>query len=190
MRNKFSWFMMLMVGLLSACESEFTPKPRGYFRLDMPAKSYQRFDSVYPFSFDYPTYAKVVPYRGGQENKYWMNVEYPKQRATLHLSYFEVKNDLSKHLEESRTLAYKHTVKADAIDEHLVSIPNNHVYGLVYDISGNAASCLQFYVTDSAKHFLRGALYFNVSPNSDSLAPVMNFVKRDVEKMIENLNWK
>lgn len=190
MRNSVIWLMLVLMGLVSACESEFAPKPRGYFRLDMPAKSYQRFDSVYPFTFDYPSYAKVVPYQGGIENKYWMNVEYPKQRATLHVSYFDVKNDLSKHLEESRTLAYKHTVKADAIDEHLVSIPNNRVYGLVYDITGNAASCLQFYVTDSTRHFIRGALYFNVSPNSDSLAPVMNFIKRDVEKMIENLRWK
>jgi gliding motility-associated lipoprotein GldD len=190
MRILLTLFSLSTLLVFTSCESEFTPKPRGYFRLDMPQKTYQRFDTLYPFSFDYPSYAQVQPYRGGIENKYWLNIEYPQQRATLHLSYFNVQNDLNKHLEESRTLAYKHTVKADAIDEHLVAIPNNKVYGLVYDIKGNAASCLQFYVTDSSKHFLRGALYFNVPPNSDSLAPVSNFIKRDVERMIENLNWK
>jgi len=190
MRFLTTIFLLVLLVTVVSCESEFAPKPRGYFRIDMPKKNYTRFDTVYPFAFDYPNYAQVRPYTGGLENKYWLNIEYPKQRATLHLSYFDLKNDLDKHLEESRTLAYKHTVKADAIDEHLVAIPNTKVYGLVYDIKGNAASCLQFYVTDSSKHFLRGALYFNVPPNSDSLAPVSSFIKRDIERMLEKLSWK
>jgi gliding motility-associated lipoprotein GldD len=183
-------FLMFISSLFLGCDSEFAPKPKGYFRLDFPKKEYLVFDTLYPYSFEYPTYAKPMHYKGSQESKYWMNLEFIKQRATLHLSYFEVKNDLQKHLDESRTLAYKHTVKADAIDEDLISYPEHKVFGTVYQIRGNAASNLQFYITDSTKHFMRGALYFNVPPNSDSLAPVNDFVTQDIKHFMSTLKWK
>lgn len=176
--------------LLSSCESEFSPRPKGYLRIDFPAKEYALHVSDCPFQFEIPKYCTTIPYKGTQVEKCWFDLDYPKYKAKIHLSYFDLKNDLNKHLEDSRSLAYKHTVKADGIEELPFLNPVKRVYGLVYTISGNAASSLQFYITDSTKHFVRGALYFNASPNSDSTAPVLQFIKADVTKMVETFEWE
>jgi gliding motility-associated lipoprotein GldD len=182
--------LVFFASLFFACDNEFAPKPKGYFRLDFPKKEYLVFDTVYPFTFEYPSYAKPMYYKGSIDSKYWMNLEFTEQRATLHLSYFDVNNDLQKHLDESRTLAYKHTVKADGIDENAISYPEHNVFGVVYQIRGNAASNLQFYITDSTKHFIRGALYFNVPPNADSLSPINDFVTQDIKHFVSTISWK
>jgi gliding motility-associated lipoprotein GldD len=181
---------LLVTIAFSSCEPEFAPKPKGYFRIDFPKKEYLSFDTIYPYSFEYPFYSIAVPYNGSQNGKYWMNLEFVPFRATLHLSYFSINNDLQKHLDESRTLAYKHTVKAEAIDENIISFPDKRVFGTVYQIRGNAASTLQFYVTDSTKHFIRGAFYFNVPPNADSLAPVNDYITKDIQHFVSTLSWK
>jgi gliding motility-associated lipoprotein GldD len=185
--------VLLMLSLLfSSCDEEFTPKPRGYFRIDLPQPSYKNFAPNCPFSFEYSTFADVKAYQGNQIEKCWYNIEYPKFRATIHLSYTPLKNklELESQLVNSRTLAYKHTVKADGIDEIPINFESKKVYGLLYKLSGNSASQLQFYLTDSTNHFLRCALYFNSSPNVDSIAPVLSFVERDIDQIIESFHWK
>jgi len=192
--SKLSSFLLTAVVffslLLSSCESEFSPRPKGYFRIDFPQKEYTQFQSECPYSFALPKYCEAIPYKGTQKESCWMNIDYPELNAKIHLSYFDINNDLAKHLEDSRSLAYKHTVKADGIQEQPFLNPIKKVYGLVYNISGNAASSLQFYITDSTSHFVRGALYFNATPNSDSTAPVLRFIQADVTKMIESFEWK
>ncbi|MCX6271091.1 MAG: gliding motility lipoprotein GldD [Bacteroidetes bacterium] len=177
--------------LLYSCTESYTPKPSGFFRIDLPKKQYRVFDSTYPYRFSYPSYARIVPKTDSGSEPYWMNVEFPKFKGTLHLSYKTVKNNLPLFLEESRDLVMKHIPKANGIDETVISKPENKVYGMMYDIRGNnAASAFQFYLTDSTSHFIRGALYFWVTPNNDSLKPVIDFLKEDMKVMIESLKWK
>ena len=173
-----------------SCSSDFVPKPRGYFRIDFPEKKYVPYKSECDFTFETPVYSNVLPYKGAQNEKCWLNISYPKYSGTLHLSYFPLQNDLAKHTEDSRNLAYKHSVKAEAIEEYTVSDSAKSVYGVIYEINGNTASSLQFYLTDNISHFVRGALYFNAQPNSDSIAPVEKFIKADVDRMIRSFNWK
>lgn len=182
-------FLLLIISLTS-CSSEYAPKPKGYFRIEFPEKKYQTFISDCPYQFDFPVYAKVNDYQGNQANECWKNVDFFLFNARLHLSYATLKNDLEKHIEDSRMLAYKHIIKAEAINEEQVVFPEKKVYGLVYSIDGATASGLQFYLTDSTKHFLRGALYFNTQTNVDSIQPVSEFIKQDVFKLINTLNWK
>jgi gliding motility-associated lipoprotein GldD len=122
--------------------------------------------------------------------KYWINIDFPRYKARIHISYKPVNGNIDNLIEDVRTLAYKHTIKADAINEKVFSNPERKVYGILYDIKGNAASSYQFYVTDSVKHFLRGALYFNVHPNKDSLSPAVEFFGKDMRYLIESLEWK
>jgi len=186
-----AWFAWLSIPLLLAsCTPEFPPKPRGYLRLDFPEKKYSALTLEYPYGFECPVYAIPEPYRGSQEGKYWMNLQFPKNKATLFLSYFSLKGDLAQHIEDARTLVYKHTVKASSIDELPVIFPSKKVYGLLYDLGGNAASSTQFYLTDSVHHFVRGALYFNVPVNADSLEPAVRFLKKDVDHLIRTFQWK
>lgn len=177
--------------LIISCGEETTmPKPRDYFRIDLPAKSYQVFESDCPYSFEYPMYSKMVAVADANGEKCRANIEFGKLHAKIHLTYKDVNNDIAAFLEDSRKLSYKHAVKASAIDEYAVSAPDRKVYGMIYEVGGNAASPIQFHITDSTKHFLRGALYFYSSPNADSLAPVVSFVRKDIEHMIETFTWK
>jgi len=110
-------------------------------------------------------------------------------KGKIHLSYKTIHNNFNELMEDSRRLAYKHTIKADAINEQMFIDDEKHVFGILYDIQGDAASSIQFFATDSTTHFLRGSLYFNVIPNKDSLAPVVSFVKKDIIKLMETLSW-
>lgn len=182
--------------LFSACQNTFTPKPRGYYKIIFPEHEYKDYNPpACPFTFEYPVYAQVVKdtvfFDTIPENPCWMNIYFPEFNGTIFISYKEItkKNDLSKLIEDAHTLTYKHTVKANYIDEGRISTPNK-VYGLYYQVGGNAASNLQFFLTDSVKHFIRGSLYFNNTPNSDSIAPVLNFVRQDVNHLISTMKWK
>jgi gliding motility-associated lipoprotein GldD len=180
--------------LITSCgSSDYTPKPRGYFRIALPEKNYRLLDSIYPFSFEYPVYARIVPDELAIKETNWINVDYPQFRGRVHLSYKDVTSHemLQKFSEDARTLAFKHMSKASSIEQQAVAVPGNKVYGLIYDIKGvGAASPYQFVATDSTSHFLRGALYFDAIPNSDSLLPVIEFVKKDILHMIRTLKWK
>lgn len=183
----------LIVSLLSltACKDNYAPKPRGFFRIDMPERSYKQLDSLFPYKFEYPAYASITNDPHSPNERYWINVDFPRFKGRLHLSYKPVNKDLSTFTEDAHAMVMKHIPKASAIEEIKIENTGNRVYGLVYDIQGTgAASPYQFYLTDSSKHFVRGALYFNTLPNNDSLAPVIDFLKEDIMHMLETMQWK
>lgn len=183
---------------LSACGSgDYSPKPRGYFRIELPKKEYRQYQSAYPFTFEYPVYAQIEadtqPARTTlQQMQFKLNMQFKQLNGTLHLSYQPItsKQIFNELIEDAHKLAFKHTVKATGIDEARIYFPDRKVYGLYYTIDGNAASSVQFYLTDSTRHYLRGALYFNSAPQFDSIQPVLDFVKKDVDVMIKTLRWK
>jgi gliding motility-associated lipoprotein GldD len=142
-----------------------------------------------PFSFEYPNYGVIKPDTDKSAEPFWANIEFPEFKGKIHLSYKKVHHNLATYIEDTRKLAYKHSAKADAIDEILISNDTTKVYGIIYDIKGNTASSVQFFVTDSVKNFIRGALYFNSSPNKDSLAPVIVFFRKDIDHFIKTLKW-
>jgi gliding motility-associated lipoprotein GldD len=190
--NKFI-FLLLLLGIAVShisCKKKYTPRPKGYFRIDMPQKQYQNWNEDYPCSFDVLNYAKITKDKSKGAEKHWLNIQYPEYKATIHLSYKKVDNNIEDYLEDSRKMAYKHSIKADAIGEQAYLNNDNKVYALIYRIKGNAASSVQFVATDSTNHFLRGALYFKQHPNQDSLAPVINYIDQDMVRLIESLKWK
>lgn len=195
MKNKL--FILLFLFILFSCGEKYTPKPRGYFRINFPEKKYHLIQKKLPYQFEIPDYAEIIPDRRNPDHPDWINVWIPANKAEVHISYYRLANNqqkgkkqLSEFIEESRRLAYKHTVKADAINEQIFMNPANKVYGTVYKIEGNAASPMQFFLTDSTRNFLRGAFYIREVPNIDSLKPVINFIEPDVIRMIETTTWK
>ncbi len=184
---------VIVLLFLFSCQGNFSPKPRGFFRIDLPEKEYVRLDSSFPYSFEYPVYGEFVPDVRPSAEPYWGDLVFPGFKGALHLSYKQVNHpaDLAVFFEDARSFAQKHIPKATAITEEMIRDDERRVYGILYQIKGaEAASTLQFYVTDSLSHFLRGALYFNVSPNNDSLAPVIEFLEEDIRRMIGTLNWE
>lgn len=190
-----SIYFLFAVVLLWACggrEQASMPKPRGYFRIDLPNKQYQTYNEQPPFTFQYPTYAKVEQDSSKGAKKFWKNIVFPEFRARIHLSYQAIKGkqELKELLEDAHTFAFKHTIKAEAIDEAAIEDKERNMHGVYYIIDGNAASWLQFYLTDSTHHYLRGALYFWDKPRQDSIKPVLEFLKKDVNQLIKTIKWK
>jgi gliding motility-associated lipoprotein GldD len=182
--------MVAMV--LHACHEQYTPKPRGYFRIDLPEHEYISFDSAaFPYSFEYPVYASLHPDPFAPQEPYWLNVDFPAFTGRIHLSYKEIDGNLVEYLEDSRRFVMKHIPKASAINDSLLYDRNRNVYGLIYQIEGmGAASPCQFFITDSTYHFIRGALYFDVVPNNDSMAPVIDFIRKDIEHLLSTFEWR
>lgn len=187
-------FAVLCLGcFITSCDEEeeiYSPKPRGYFRIDMPAKEYTLYENSCPFAFEIPKYAVINRDKHMNAEPCWLNIDFPQFKATIHLSYKKVENNIGTYLEDARNFAVKHQIKATGMNESVIIRDSSKVYGLLYDIEGNTASSLQFYLTDSTNHFLRGALYFNASPNTDSLKLVIDFIRQDVIQLIKTTKWK
>ena len=184
--------LLALLMIFAACDNkQYQPKPRGYFRIDFPEKEYAKLDSMDFYSFEYSVYSKITPDHFSPQEKNWVNIEYPSHKGTIHISYKTVNNNLNEYLEDSYSMMTKHISRAMGIRDSIIINPDRKVYGLVYFLEGEGvASPLQFYVTDSVKHFMRGSLYFNVRTNNDSLAPVIDFITDDVRHLIETLEWK
>jgi gliding motility-associated lipoprotein GldD len=185
-------FMINTLFWFSCTNQESYPKPRGYLRIDLPAPTYQTFDSTFPYRFLFSGLAQINFEGLTPETPYWMNIDYPAFQGRIHLSYKSLqKNKLYSLQEDSRNMVFKHASKAMGIREANINLPESKVYGIVYTIEGkDAASPFQFYLTDSTNHFIRGALYFNVIPNNDSLKPVIDFIINDIDVMVSTLKWK
>ncbi|MFC4211977.1 gliding motility lipoprotein GldD [Pedobacter lithocola] len=193
---KLKYFIFLpsmLLLLLAACQNnDYSPKPKAYFRIIYPEKKYQEFKSSSAFSFQYPVYAKMEIDKGKKTGKDWYNLHFKQFNGFLHLTYYDVSNkaEYDEMVEDARKLAFKHTIKARAIDQKVINYPERKVYGIYYAIEGNTASSVQFFLTDSTKHYFRGALYFNERPQYDSIEPVVKFIKTDIDKMISTFKWK
>ena len=185
------WWVGGLLILLISCDEEYTPKPRGFFRITLPEKSYRHYVSQdCPFEFDIPNYAQESKDSSKHAEPCFLNIDFPTFNATIYLSYKPVHNDLKALYEEHRAMTMKHIPKASGIDEQAYNDPDHRVFGSTYLVKGAAASNIQFYLTDSTKNFIRGSLYFNNVPQADSLAPVLEFVTADVKHLVETFRWK
>lgn len=173
-----------------ACNHAYTPRPTGYPRIDYPDKTYKLYSDQPYFQFEIPDYSFVEEDRSPGSDAGWINVVIPQLNGKIHLSYKPVLDNLGDYITDSRTLVYKHAVKAEGIEESPFIHREKRQFGMVYDLKGDVASAVQFFVTDSTHHFLRGSLYFDCPPNRDSLNPVISFLREDIIHMIETTKWK
>ena len=187
-------FVILLISAI-ACNSTYTPKRKGYFKIDFPRHEYKAFDQPgYPYTFEYPVYASVIKdttfFEDKPENPYWINIDIPRFGGKIYISYKEIgKSDLNKLVNDAYNMTYKHSTRATEIVDSPIRTALG-VSGVFFSVGGNAATAKQFFVTDSVKHFLRGALYFDASPNEDSLGVVNNFLQDDMKHLINTFRWK
>ncbi|MET4081241.1 gliding motility-associated lipoprotein GldD [Pedobacter sp. UYP30] len=195
MNFKFACLTIIVFTLLAAaCQNSanYSPKPKGYFRINYPEKKYRAFVSNAPFTFNYPVYATMELDKKSGAKRDWYNLHFNPFNGFLHLTYYDVfgSKEYNEMVEDARKLAFKHTIKATAIDQKIINYPDKKVYGVYYAIDGNTASSVQFFLTDSVKHYFRGALYFNERPQYDSIEPVVKFIKTDIDTLISTFRWK
>ena len=197
MKTKTPFYLLIFLFICCvACNETYTPKPEGYPRIKFPKKTYLQYDSHNcPFVFDIPTYSKIIQdslfFNEIVQSPCWLNLQFDQLNGIVHLSYKNIddRDDLIQLLEDNHTLTYKHAIRADFIDEKIIQTENG-ISGMWFDVGGDAASSVQFFLTDSIQHFIRGALYFNAPSNSDSLAPAINFLKADITHLIDSFRWK
>lgn len=161
------------------------PKPASHLRLDYPVANYAQFDNQCPFSFEINDDAII---KGEKECGF--TISYPKMRATIYLTYKPVNGDINTLLRDAQKLTYEHVIKADDILEQPYVNPQKKVFGMFYQVDGNAATNSQFYATDSVQHFVTGSVYFYSKPNFDSIMPAASYIKNDMQHLLETLKWK
>ena len=196
MRNNcllFIVYCLLLFVCCFSCRRTYTPKPNAYFRIDFPEKEYQIYDSICPFTFEYPVYGILAPDARPASGRCWLYINFPKYKGTINLTYHEINSDnnLDELIEDNWKMIFSIIAqKADAVDPQQYSDFEHNVFGTLYDIKGNAASAVQFFVTDSVKNYLRGSLYFYARPNYDSLAPAVAFFRKDIIHLMETIRWE
>jgi len=186
------WLCFGLAAAVASCSAEYTPKPKGYNRIDLPPTAYQQLPNQHPYTFEYSKYAKIRPDSSGIAQPHWINIIYPSLGANVQLTYKAIGHSdkmLNDLIEDSRKLASKHQIKAYSIEESEIKTPSGDVAS-VFELTGEVPSQFQFYVTDSTEHFLRGALYFNTATANDSLAPVIEYVKKDIVHLLNTLEWR
>lgn len=209
------WSVVLVsVCMFAACNSPYVSKKRGYFNIELPKRGYQQFEREgFPYSFEYPVYSQILQdstyFDSNPENPYWINIDFPKFGARVFLSYkkiggkalYRIKqadgnykdsfgiNVFDKMVGDAFTLTNKNDVVSNSIKDSLIHTPNN-ISGVFFKVGGNAATAKQFFLSDTTNNFIRGALYFDVTPNADSLKPVQDFLQVDLEHIINTFKWK
>jgi gliding motility-associated lipoprotein GldD len=187
MQKKTLSFLLITVFLLPfiGCKKDVLPKPTSQLRLDYPIANYVRLENYCPFTFDSNTEA-ILKDKGNCN----FEINYPKMKATIYLSYKPVQNNINSLLKDAQKLTYEHVIKADDILPKLFVNKKDKVYGMFYEVNGNAATNAQFYVTDSTKHFIDCSVYFYAKPNFDSIMPAVSYIKNDMQNLMESLRWK
>lgn len=203
---------MLCFASWLGCNEPYIAKQTGYFKIDFPDRSYKSFNEPgYPYTFDYPAYATITKDSTyfDETNPHWININFPTFNGKIFISYKEIggysnykvkgpdgkykdstaRNEFSKLVNDAYNLSYKNDVKAYAIEDSVMHTPNG-LTGIYFSLAGNVATAHQFFLSDTTRHFLRGALYFNATPNEDSLRPVNNFLQQDMKHIINTMKWK
>jgi len=183
----------LLAGLCLACGNDPIPKPKAYLRLEYPEANYKTVNSALPFTFEKNELSNAITnIKVDERNQsYGIDIKYPSLKGTIYLTYKKVDNkNLIPLITDAQNITQKHTIKADGIEGDLYENPKHKVFGMFYEVDGNAASQAQFYATDSVNHFLNGALYFYAKPNFDSIYPAAEYLKKDIKHIMETLKWK
>ena len=185
-KTKLQYILILTIILpFISCNGDVLPKPKAQLRLEYNSPTYELTDSECPFQFEFSTESNAKT-----NQKCWMNIEYSKLNASINLTYRPIENNLNELFLEAEKLTFNHTIKADGINSIPYENRSKKKYGALYEVTGNAASPLQFHITDSTKNFITGAVYFNIEPNYDSIVPAIKYLQNDIVHLMETLEWK
>ena len=189
--TKQTVLLIAIVVFFSSCKKDYQPKPLGYNRLVLPEPAYRLSPDTLPYQFEYSIHAKLLKDTSRISEKNWVEIYYPDMLANIHITYYQVKNfdQLKSYFNDSFALTSKHQIKSNAIDEIIVKTPSGKT-ATVAELTGEVPSQFQFTITDSTRHFLRGAVYFYTKVSNDSLAPAIEYMKRDAMHLINTLDWK
>ena len=183
-------YIILLSILAFSCSSDYLPKPKGYNRIDLPKAEYLNLADSFPYHFEYSKHAQILKDSSWIAERYWINLFYPEMDANIQITYKPVTDSIIReYLSDSYRLTSQHNIKAYAIDESILELPSG-MYASFTELEGEVPTQVQFHVSDSVDHFLRGALYFKTATKNDSLAPVIDYLKKDIIQLLMTLEWR
>jgi gliding motility-associated lipoprotein GldD len=194
-RLQFAFTCLLPLALcllINSCSSDYQPKPKGYNRLVLPKEEYRLLPDTLPYQFEYSKSAKLLRDTSWISERHLVEIYYPELKSNIHITYKQLRGReaiLKELLNDAYNLTAKQQIKASAIDELITKTPSGKT-AVIAEIAGEVPSQFQFTMTDSTKNFLRGALYFNTRVQNDSLAPAIDFMKKETLHLINTLQWK
>lgn len=191
-KSIFYGFASLTIVVVSGCNTDYTPKPKGFNRIELPTHSYLTLPDTLPYVFEYSEHALLLDDNSRISEPYWIDIYYPTMDADIQITYKPVKNDralLEEYLKDAYTLTNKHNVKAYSIEENIAVLKSGNVAS-ISELEGEVPTQFQFHITDSTTHFIRGALYFKTATQNDSLKPVIDYLKEDMIHLLNTLQWK
>ncbi len=177
-------FVLFSSIVLWSCKDDVLPKPKAYLSLNYAPAKYKELTIKRPYSFQVSDKAELK-----EEKNNWLKIKYPQLKASIDITYRPIEGNLKELLMESEKLVYKHAVKAEQIMPKDYLNEEHRVFGSLHEITGNAASQIQFHITDSTRNFIKGSLYFYTKPNYDSVLPAVAYIKKDIMKLMETLKW-
>jgi gliding motility-associated lipoprotein GldD len=186
--KKWSGLIVLLLLACISCGEDPQPKPKAYLALEYPEAEYEVLDQNCPYKFEKNKWAKAEASRS--QNDCWIDLNYEMLNGTIFITYQTINNNLDSLLTDAQKLPLRHTIKADAIEGDIYTNPYHKTYGMFYEVTGDAASQAQFYLTDSVQHFLTGSVYFNARPNFDSILPAAAYLKKDIRHLMETVKWQ
>lgn len=199
MARRYLLYIGYLTGCMVACfnspQSVLSPKPRAYPHVEFPVKQYLTYvPQDCPFELKYPEYTKI-----DQKNPVdtltgvhcWFNIFYPQYNATLHCSYNSInsQDQLETMISDAFEIADQVNKRSNYTNETVLQLPNGSA-ALVFEFEGPAASPVHFFVTDSLKHFFKGALYYQTAHNPDSLGIITRFIREDIDQIMSTIRWK
>ena len=184
MKNKSGYFLWIWILLFVGCQEEVIPKPKAMLRLEYPPSEYEMMETDH-FKFLKNQISELKEQKGTS-----LTLDYPTMKGSLFITYKGVDNNIGKLLVDAQRLSIEHSSKADGILPHPFVNEKDKVYGMFFEVVGDAASQAQFYVTDSTDHFVTGSLYFYTRPNYDSIYPAATYLQNDIKKFMESIRWK
>lgn len=185
-------FFLILAGWLAGCDRDYLPRPLGYNRLLLPEPKYRPLPDTLPFKFEYSRHARLLDDTTAISQRYWIEIYYPELKSNIHITYkplYQNEKLLQEYLKDAFTLTAKHQIKASAINEIITRTPSGKTAAIA-ELEGDVPSQFQFTITDSTMNFLRGALYFNTKVNNDSLAPAIEYMKKDIIHLLHTLEWR
>lgn len=187
-------FCFALVGFVSCQKTEpaYVPKPKAYPRMDLPAAAYQLLEPTHPYLFEYSKHAVILRDTFARSEPHWIYIYYPDLKANIQLTYKTVENNpkrLAGFINDAYKLAGKHSERAFSLEEQTIRSKSGRT-ATVLKLTGNVPTYYQFYTTDSTQNYLRGALYFNVAGKGDSLQPAIDYLRRDIEHLLNTLKWR
>ncbi len=187
------WLLLAgLIALMSGCRDTYSPKPKGYNRLQLPPHEYVSLPDSLPYSFEVSKAARILRDSSYIAERYWIDIYYPVMKSNIQITYKALHNDsvlLKELVNDAWKLTSKHQIKAYAIDESIVKTPSGKT-AVVAELAGEVPTPFQFYITDSVENFLRGAVYFRTATKNDSLAPAIEYMKIDAIHLLNTLVWK